>query len=279
MVDYTCAMTALKLIAAGLIAAWSLSPTGLAQQSATSPLAKRQFEVVSVKRSSPDSRGSSWQFTNDRITVRNYSLRDLIEIAYGLKSDSQVINGPDWIEKQHFDIAAKIDDADIKRMSNFDFEARNREVESMMQTMLAERFQLKVTAEQRTLPVYALVVAKSGSKLTPSTDSADSKNRNHSTNTNNGHLIAKAISMDLFADYLTSQSDTGDRVVLNQTRLNGEFDFTLNWTEDRGAGIPADAALPGIFTALQKQMGLELKPDKGSVPVVIVDAVSEPDPD
>ena len=259
-----------------------LSLAGHAQQSATSPAAKRQFEVVAVKKSKPDNQGRSWHGTNDRITIQNFSLRHLISIAYGLKSDSQVLSGPDWIDKQHFDIAAKIDDADVERFNKIGFEARNREIESMMQAMLAERFQLKIGEEQRTLPIYALVVAKSGIRLTASpvlTDAADPKTRSHNMNTENGHLVAKAITMDSLADYLTSQPDTGDRVVRNQTALNGEFDFTLNWTEDRGGGISADATLPGIFTALREQMGLELKPDRGSVPVIIVDAVSEPDPD
>jgi len=275
-------MKASKLIVAGTIAFLGLSSTGVASQDATDTTVKMQFEVVAVKRSSPDSRGRSSNFTNDRVTIRNYSLRDLIEIAYNLKSDSQLLNGPGWIEKQHFDISAKIEDADVQPLKNLNFESRNRAVESMLQAMLVERFHLKVTEDKRNLPIYVLVVAKSGAKLTalpvPS-DAAQLKNRNHSTNTSNGHLVAKAISMDWFADYLTSLPDIGDRIVRNQTALGGEFDFTLNWTEDRGGGIPGDAALPGIFTALQEQMGLELKPDKGPVPVIIVDAVSEPDPD
>jgi uncharacterized protein (TIGR03435 family) len=272
-------MTASKLIAAGLIAYWATSVTCIGQQ----PAARQgQFEVVAVKRSNPDSQGRGWRGTNDRITIQNYSLRQLIAVSYGLKSDAQVLNGPDWINKQRFDIAAKIDDADVDRFKNMDFETRNREVEFMMQAMLAERFHLKVTVDTRILPIYALVVAKSGPKLTPlaaPAGTAETRNRSHSTTTNNGHLTAKAISMDSFADYLTTQPEMGDRVVRNQTALSGNFDFTLNWTEDRGSGIPGDAALPGIFTALQEQMGLELKPDKGSVPVIIVDAVSEPDPD
>jgi uncharacterized protein (TIGR03435 family) len=149
----------------------------------------------------------------------------------------------------------------------------------MLQSLLTERFQLKVNPGERTLPVYVLVVGKSGAKLTAlptPKDSDEARNRNHGTRTENGHLTATALSMDSFADYLTSQSDSGDRVVLNRTGLAGDFDFNLNWTEDRGGGIAADAAYPGLFTALEEQLGLELKSDKGSVPVVAVMAVSKP---
>ncbi len=94
--------------------------------------------------------------------------------------------------------------------------------------------------------------------------------------TGNGNLTAKAISMDKFADYLTEWTESGDRVVQNHTQLNGDFDFTLNWTQDRGSGIPAEAPLPGLFTAIQQQLGLILKPDKSAVTVVVIESASLP---
>ena len=191
-----------------------------------------------------------------------------------------MLGGPGWIDKQHFDFSAKIDDADVDRMKGMNIEERSHQIQLMLQEMLAERFLLKVTADNRIMSVYLLVPAKSGAKLTALAEPKDLdelKTRNHSTSSSNGHLAAKAISMDSFADYLTSRPDIGDRVVLNMTELIGEFDFKLDWAEDRGGEIPADATLPGIFTALQEQMGLELKSDKGSIPVIVVDAVNEPE--
>jgi uncharacterized protein (TIGR03435 family) len=240
------------------------------------------FEVVAIKLSNPDNRGTSWRGTLDRITIENYALRHLIRVAYGLKSDTQVLGGPDWLDKQHFDIAAKLEDADATRLKNVSYEVRSHAVQLMLQSLLAERFQLKVNPGERTLPVYLLVAGKSGAKLTALAtpkDSDEARNRNHGTRTENGHLTATALSMDSFADYLTSQSDSGDRVVLNRTQLAGDFNFNLNWTEDSGGGVPADAAYPGLFTAVEEQLGLELKSDKGSVPVVMVTAVSKPELD
>jgi uncharacterized protein (TIGR03435 family) len=65
-------------------------------------------------------------------------------------------------------------------------------------------------------------------------------------------------------------------VVLNRTGLTGEYDFKMDWTRDRGNGIPPDAPYPGLFTALEEQLGLKLKSQKGDVSVVVVDAASEP---
>ncbi len=240
------------------------------------------FEVVAIKLSNPEDRGASWRGTLDRITIENYTLRHLIRVGYGLKSDTQVLGGPDWLDKQHFDIAAKLEDADATRLKNVNYQVRSQAVQLMLQSLLAERFQLKVNPGERTLPVFLLVVGKSGTKLTAlptPKDSDEARNRNHGTKTENGHLTATALTMDSFADYLTSQSDTGDRVVLNRTELTGDFDFNLNWAEDRGGGIPADAAYPGLFTAVEEQLGLELKSDKGPVPVVAVISVSKPELD
>lgn len=266
-----------------VLAAFLFAPTAFAQQAAPVAIEKPPvFEVVAIKLTNPDSRGTNWNGTIDRITIQNYTLRHLIRVAYNLKSDTQVLGGPDWIGKQGFDVNAKLDDADVARLRDKSYEQRRHAVNLMLQSLLADRFQLKVSSSERTLPVYALVVARSGARLTALPDPKDdeeAKHRNHSQSTNNGHLTAKAISMDSFADYLTLQPEIGDRVVINRTGLSGDFNFTLSWTEDRGNGVSGDAALPGLFRALEEQMGLELKPDKGSVPVVSVEWVSRPELD
>jgi len=63
---------------------------------------------------------------------------------------------------------------------------------------------------------------------------------------------------------------------VNRTGLAGNFDFQLDWARDRGDGASQDSPYPGLFTALQEQLGLRLKPDKATVQVVIVESVSPP---
>lgn len=232
------------------------------------------FEVAAIKPSKPDSQGQNWRGSADRILIENYTLRRLIRSAYGLKTDSQVLGGPDWIDKQAFDISAKIDDAEISRMKAMDWPAKHREQNTMLQSLLKERFGLKAHLEQRTMPVYALVVAKSGPKLTPTSPATAAKGNN--INTNNGRMTASAISMDVFADDLAYQRETGGRMVLNRTGLTGEYDFKLDWAEDNGDGTQADPALPSLFTALQEQLGLKLESQKGSVDVIVVESAAKP---
>lgn len=241
------------------------------------------FEVVSIKPSKPYDRNHSWNGSMDSLTIENYTLRRLIRSAYNLKSDSQVLGGPKWIGQEAFDIKAKFGDVDIARLRNLSGRERYRKIRLALQSLLADRFQLRISQDTRNIPVYALVVTKSGAKVTSSPPELDSSGnpkteRNHSLNDNNGHMTAKGISMSGLADWLTLMPEC-DRVVLDRSGLTSEYDFKLDWTEDQGNGVPQDAPYPGLFTALHEQLGLELKADKGPVDVVIVEAASEPETD
>ena len=233
-----------------------------------------QFEVAAIKPSKPDSQDNHWRGFADRVLIGNYTLRHLIKSAYGIKFDSQILGGPDWLDKQAFDINAKIDDAEIAKMAKMDRVARQRERNLMVQSLLAERFGLKAHLETRVMQVYALVVIKSGAKLTPTTPETSAKG--HNISTNNGRMTASAISMDSFAEDLTYQREVGGKMVLNRTGLTGEYDFKLDWAQDGGDGTPADSPFPGLFTALQEQLGLKLQSDKGEVPVVVIESASKP---
>jgi uncharacterized protein (TIGR03435 family) len=128
-----------------------------------------------------------------------------------------------------------------------------------------------------------LVVTKTGAKFTPAAVQLDSDGKpkaeqNHSLQNSNGHMTAIAMSMGGLADWFVYAPEC-DRVVVDRTGLTGEYDFKLNWAQDNGQGIPPDAPLPGIFTALREQLGLELKPDKATVDVMMVDTAMEPELD
>jgi uncharacterized protein (TIGR03435 family) len=254
-----------------------------AQQAPATPSAENppSFEIASIKPTRPGDGHYSWNSGADRLSVENYTLRRLIRTAYGLKSDSQVLGGPDWIGKQAFDIEAKYGDAEIAKLQKMTGRERFEEARLAVRSLLTDRFQLHINQETRTIPVYALVIAKTGAKLSPSAPQLDKEggqktDKSHTLNNSNGHLTAIAISMSGLADWFVYAPDC-DRVVIDRTGLTGDFDFKLNWTQDNGEGVPSDAPYPGLFTALQEQLGLELKPDKAPVDVVVVSAAKEPD--
>lgn len=195
-----------------------------AAPSNTTPNNLPSFEVATIKPTKPDDTGHSLRSGTDRVSIENFTLRRLIRTAYGLKSDSQVLGGPEWIGKRAFDIEAKFDDAEVAKLQGLKGRERFQETRLALQMLLAERFQLQISRESRSIPVFALVLAKNGAKLTPSpqSDGKDKQgtDRGHTLDNTNGHLTAIAISMAGFADWFVYLPEC-DRVVVDRTGLTG----------------------------------------------------------
>jgi len=152
----------------------------------------------------------------------------------------------------------------------------------MVQKLLADRFQLTFHREKKELSVYAIVVGKNGPKLTKSAGNPSGLPGLFFRGL--GNLPATNATIADFAGVM--QSAVLDRPVVDQTGLEGRFDFQLKWTPDEtqfgGMGMkvppPADdaAAPPDLFTAMQDQLGLKLQATKAAVDVIVVDRVSKP---
>lgn len=223
------------------------------------------FEVASVKPSppSPDGRISSqMKMDPGRITLTNVTLKRIIVSAYDMK-EHQIL-GPDWIENQRYDIVAT-----MQRDSTGD------EVLRMLRKLLGERFHLTFRRESRELPVYALVIAKTGHKL-KEVDFGKS-----SSSLQPGKLDAHGVPMENFTSMLSRMID---RPVIDQTNLKGFFDFKLEWTPDDPAaasrpgepGAIVDSAVgPNLVVALQQQLGLKVEPRKAPVEVLVIDRVEK----
>ena len=137
-------------------------------------------------------------------------------------------------------------------------------MESRLQSLLADRFQLRVHKRTKEMPAYALVVAKGGSKLQPSTNNTGFTSRK-------GLLTCKGISMDDLASMLSNMEN---RIILDQTKLTGSYAFTLEWAPDDATNPNAD--LPGLVTAIQEQLGLKLIPTKAPVQIWVIDHAEKP---
>ena len=123
----------------------------------------QEFEVVSIKPSKPESRGSSSNTDPLRWRVNNNTLKRLITRAYGVKEYQ--VTGPDWIDNERFDISAKYPEALPK-----DPHEAALKMQAMIQKMLADRFKLAIHHEQKIFPVYGVTVGKSGVKFKEAAD-------------------------------------------------------------------------------------------------------------
>jgi len=262
-----------SIFGAGLIAlATALRLFG---QNAPAPLT---FEVASIKPSTPDAQGSGIQFMpGGGLRMTNIALKQMITFAYGVQ-DFQVLGGPGWITSERYDLLAKPDtsadagDAPINvgKMTDEQFKTAQERTRARLQPLLAERFQLAIHRETKEQPVYALVVAKGGSKL-KETKGGRRIGMTRSKITSEGEPLP------FLAQLL---SNLLGRPVLDQTGIKGDFDFELSWTPDPGqssgppgldASTPPDPNGPSLFTAIQEQLGLRLESTKGPVETIIID--------
>jgi uncharacterized protein (TIGR03435 family) len=221
-----------------------------------------EFEAVSIKLSSPDARGSNFnRMAGGGIRCLNVTLHELVTFAYDIR-DQQLIGSVAWMDADHYDILAKTSQNDNPTGAKRSFDEDFRGIRIRMRAVLADRFKLAVHNETREMPIYALMVAKSGSKLTPST-SEDLR-----INNRNGTVICRKVSMEKFAAN-TLTYKTG-RTVVDKTGLTGEYDFDLKYLED-AAVAAGDTSAPDFLTALREQLGLVLQSQKAPVEVLVID--------
>ncbi len=118
-----------------------------AQELATTPA----FEVSTVRRSSRDTRGSNLDLGIDAIRSSNLPVMFLLKFAFNLNggSDDQIIGAPSWVSSLPFDIRAKVDEEAAARIARMSTDERIATTRKMVQTLLANRFQLKVHHESR----------------------------------------------------------------------------------------------------------------------------------
>lgn len=246
-----------------------------------------EYAVATVKPAKSDDGRIMMMFTPDGISVSGVPLQLLLREACGV-GDDRILGAPGWVKTDRFDIQAKVDGADVPKLSKLPMEQRRL----MLVPLLAERFGLKFHHETRELPVYALVIAKGGSRLkeskTPDTTASEGPPRRMTMIHGRGSIEGQGSSIENLAHVLSEQLG---RTIIDKTGLAGTYDYTLNWTPDdappMGGGPaggppggdnapPPDAGGPSVFAAIQEQLGLKLESQKGPVDVVVIDHIEAP---
>lgn len=237
---------------------------------------KLSFEVASIK---PNNSGSGAVGIGMRpggfFTATNVPLKLLIRQAYRLQ-DFQILGGPSWINTDRFDIEARAEAGAIPPPTGPPDPTQPNPMALMLESMLQERFQLKVHRETRELPIYTLVVARDGSKMKLSADQNPQRGAvpspplgppppppglagprgepgfggrggpgtmpPGSMRIGRGNLVANTASMGSLINMLSQQVG---RPVLDETGLTGMFDIELQWTPEGGAPGPFGAGGPG----------------------------------
>lgn len=237
------------------------------------------FEVASVKRHPlkpgqfmfrvPKPGGIPFEITGNRVVEQFASVEQLVMDAYGVK-DYQVSGLPDWGRNK-----AEIYDIDAR--TGGDKPATVEQVRLMLQSLLADRFQLKLHRESKDLPVYELVIGKGGAKLVAKL-SDETPGR---SNTAGARPPAPATLTGSLASLLTLLSNGVDRPIVDKTGLTESYYeyANLDWVQfarDRRAAADNASLGESIFTAVQEKLGLKLQPTKAPTSVLVIDHVDRP---
>src|SRR5690348_10037361 len=129
---------------------------------------EQKFDVISVK----PNLSAKFMFgirdsTPGKFSTTNTSVRDLLEEAYDVK-EAQIDGAPAWVATDKFDVDAKVDDALAVQEQSLSRDQELRRMRLRVQSLLADRFALKLHHETKDMPVLALVVAKGGTKMVES---------------------------------------------------------------------------------------------------------------
>jgi uncharacterized protein (TIGR03435 family) len=256
--------------------------------------ARPEFEVASIKPSDPNARGVYVRSDpGGRFSVNNMTLKEMIVYAWRVQT-YQVAGGPAWLDSAHFDVSAKAERT-----------FQQGELATALQSLLADRFQLKIHKETKELPTYALVLARKDGKLGPQLiESKEGSCKPHDPQKpppppepgKPPELSCGGMRMsprELYAaevpisQLVPSLARFLGRTVVDKTGLTAKYDISLHWAlddvqlaqilpPDAPKPPPSDAGGPSIFTAVQEQLGLKLESQKGPVETIVIDRAEKP---
>jgi uncharacterized protein (TIGR03435 family) len=261
------------------------------------------FEVASIKPSPAQLSGRRFitSSPDGLFIATNYPLKALIMYAYRVR-DYQLLGGTGWIETAGWEIQARAPGG-IVQVPVWPIDITQPDpMGLMLQSLLEERFQLRIHREKKEAPVYELVVQRGGTKIRLSNDQSPVSRQTApagipplpgtgspplprggfriSTRELSRTFEASAVALSVLMNSLENELN---RPIIDKTDLKGLYDINLQWSLDdirTPAGIngPPTVNAPSLFTALQEQLGLRLVSSRGPVDVVVIDKAEKPSP-
>jgi uncharacterized protein (TIGR03435 family) len=220
------------------------------------------FEIATVKPSTPESGPIAIKRTPGLFQTFSTPISFLIRWAYDLDED-RLIGSNGRLDSQPFDIVAKIPEGPLAP----------GQLKLMMQSLLTERFKLRIHRETRTLQIYALEAMKSGLKVR-FVDPEGGIAQDPFKMTDRGRIVGTGVTADMLAKVLAAQIG---RTVKDETGITRRFDFVLEWSPDL-VNPPALQDQPSrlsIFSAVQEQLGMRLEARRTLTEVIAIDSVRE----
>jgi uncharacterized protein (TIGR03435 family) len=258
------------LALAGIVATIALvDPHHTSGQSATAA----KFEVASVKPLPFTGQGHvGISVRGNTLDAEHVSLFSLVAFAYNLR-DVELSGGPAWVKSdvlvssELFQVIAKASVVPPPPTEVF---------RRMLQTLLADRFQLRVHHVQKDLPIYNLVLNKGGPKLKKSPDEAKVNFLTSGVGRLSIRIEATHMTMQELIDH--QLGGYTERPIFDKTGLTAPYDFTLEFVVENAPPRqePGPNDFPALVSAVQQQLGLKLEPDTARFDTVVIDHADKP---
>jgi uncharacterized protein (TIGR03435 family) len=220
------------------------------------------FEVASVKPIDRNHASAPYRIGPSSLTI-DATLKDFIMLAYDVQ-DYQVDGGQAWARSDFYAIRAKASGP-----------VTRKEICSMFQSLLADRFRLKIRREQRMFDGYVLIVDNKGPKL-PRSRTDLPPNSAGVIQLGGGEIWARGATLTALARGIRFELE---KPVLDQTHIEGNFDIKLRFDEAnrelRASNDTGSAGIGSIFTALH-EIGLKLEARKLPIEVLVVESAQQP---
>ena len=262
-----------------------------AQTTYTASMPKQSFETASLRPSSSPDCLDRVEIKPGRFTATCVTAKRLIEYAYGIDG-YQLTGGPDWASTDRYDVEATWKESAALAPPRAepppppspkpglivvrDGLLRPGQLQAMVISLLTERFSLQLKSESQNLPIYDLVVAGSGAKLTqtPATPPPPSFNgepiigvRTLITSDQQANEVTVSNGpVSALAGFLSQMLN---RKVVDKTGLKGPYDITLRL-------LSGQDATAGISDSMQEQLGLRLQSGEGPVNTFMIEQIDKP---
>jgi uncharacterized protein (TIGR03435 family) len=249
------------LVAIAILSCCAIAQTNAAPLKPMDRDAHPSFAVATIKPHDPASQHQGYNMEGSHYTIRNQTIASLLVFAYAIHP-RQIADAPDAALHDRWDVEGTLDTPGDPRL---------RQQQEIVQKLLVDRFGLRFHREKRELPVYAIVL-KGKLKLKPPADpdaEVDQEGNGHGTEQTIVYTNAAV------ADFILGEQFFTDRPLVDRTGLTGRYDFSFRYTWDEAHATDPNAP-PGLFTAVQEQLGLKFQPTKAPVDAFIIDRVEPP---
>lgn len=256
----------LVVIAASLVFALASSSPCRAQSQSRQKLT---FEIASIKEWQPKQPlpaiAMGIRFSTGRVYAPCSDLWSIVRYAYHLALAAPINGLPNWARAlcgpNSFSIDATMPD-----------DTTEDQARQMMQSLLEDRFKMRVHWEKKDMQVFILTIAPGGFKGAPY-DPKTSKSVPFTCPEDDpgcGQVHGTATIPQL----ANSLGFSAGRLIIDKTGLNGRYETNFMYASDRAEA----SSLPSLSTVLREKLGLLLKPQTAAIDVLVVDHVEKPSP-